>query len=119
MYTKFTTEDILDHVQEAKIELARRFDEICKAKGWKACGLNADWALSVYQIDPLSEGERFGMLAIDNEDGTFSVAFAMNPDHAAELGFNSYDGTFFENGVTYRDHFKGDILGFIEYIGGM
>ena len=48
------------------------FSEYCKQRGWKPCGLNADWSVEAWAVRGPGP---YGMIALDNEDDIYSLVW--------------------------------------------
>lgn len=74
------------------------FTEYCNKKGWRACGLNADWCIPAFAIHETTPCQ--GIIALDNEDDSYTVL-------ASEFDDDGY--------ITSTPIFTGDIIAFIGF----
>lgn len=89
-----------------------RFSDYCQSRGWEPCGLNADWALVTFQINPAGQGRRYGLLAMDEGAGSYLVCFARNPDSA---GVHSSEEAYFDDPDSFLKLYSGPFEGFVAF----
>lgn len=77
------------------------FESYCEQRGWKPCGLNADWSVEAYAIRGPGP---YGLIALDLEDGTYSVVYRLGDEV-----IDHFVGTF-EDWVRFCEQVLGAVL---------